>query len=91
MVVQQLYKKTLTTETAIQNMGQLAQLHNNVCYFQKSLGGYEKYIASIGKADISSFQFSSLATFTQLKYDIRSNFLIATRLIKLIGTSTKNR
>jgi len=65
MIVQQLYKKNLNA--GMHDIGQLAQAFNNIHYFQKSLGYYEKYIASIAMADISSYQFSSLASFTQLK------------------------
>ncbi len=64
MAALQLYKKALDGK----NMCQLAQLHNNVCYFQKSLTYYEKTIATISKSNVSSYQFSSLALFTQSKY-----------------------
>ena len=70
MIIQHLYKKSLTNDVGAQNIGQLAQAYNNIEYFQRSLKFYENYISTIAMTKINSYQFSSLATFNQLKYNI---------------------
>eukprot|EP00830_Metopus_es_P014961 TRINITY_DN4152_c0_g1_i2.p1 TRINITY_DN4152_c0_g1~~TRINITY_DN4152_c0_g1_i2.p1 ORF type:complete len:626 (+),score=111.22 TRINITY_DN4152_c0_g1_i2:503-2380(+) len=69
MSVLQLYRKLLGTDETHKTMCQIAQMHNNISYFQKSLDYFEKYIGALSKSDVTSYQFSSLAIFTQLKND----------------------
>jgi len=68
MPIQELLRKAIGPEGGCISMGQLAQMHNNIHFFQKSLSHFEKYIGSVGKADVSQYQFSALSTFTQLRY-----------------------
>ncbi len=68
MAMLTLYRGTLSGEPMNRNVGQLAQVHNNLSYFQRSLGCYERYIALLSKSNVSMYQFSSQAIFSQVKY-----------------------
>ena len=67
MTMLTLYRKTLGNEAIMHNVGQLAQVHNNLSYFQRSLGFYERYIATLSKSSVRTYQFSSQAIFSQVK------------------------